>query len=122
MMGMGMGLGMPGAWVAGAVVSGAVFGDKMSPISDTTVLAAVSAGADLYDHIKAMLYTRAGLIITLILYAVMGIHYTSGELVLGDVDMITSTIEKTFNLNPIVMLPFFVLLALSLLKYRRPRR
>ena len=42
-------------------------------------------------------------------------HYTSGELVLGDVDMITSTIEKTFNLNP-VMLPFFVLLALSLLK------
>ena len=57
MMGMGMGLGMPGAWVAGAVVSGAVFGDKMSPISDTTVLAAVSAGADLYDHIKAMLYT-----------------------------------------------------------------
>lgn len=117
MMGMGMGLGMPGAWVAGAVVSGAVFGDKMSPISDTTVLAAVSAGADLYDHIKAMLYTTVpAFIITLILYAVMGIHYTSGELVLGDVDMITSTIEKTFNLNPIVMLPFFVLLALSLLK------
>ncbi|MEG1603169.1 MAG: Na+/H+ antiporter NhaC [Cloacibacillus sp.] len=117
MMGMGMGLGMPASWVAGAVVSGAVFGDKMSPISDTTVLASVTAGAGLYDHIKAMLYTTIpAFIIALALYVVLGLQYASGELNLKDVELITSTLEKTFNLNPLVMIPFFVLLALSLMK------
>ena len=117
MMGMGMGLGMPPAWVAGAVVSGAVFGDKMSPISDTTVLASVSAGADLYDHIKAMLYTTVpAFTIAIVLYTILGLQYAGGELDLKDVDLITSTLEKSFNLNPLVMLPFFVLLGLSLMK------
>lgn len=117
MMGMGMGLGMPASWVAGAVVSGAVFGDKMSPISDTTVLASVTAGAGLYDHIKAMLYTTIpAFIIALALYVVLGLQYASGELNLKDVELITSTLEKTFNLNPLVMIPFFVLLTLSLMK------
>ncbi len=117
MMGMGIGLGMPPAWVAGAVVSGAVFGDKMSPISDTTVLASVSAGAGLYDHIKAMLYTTVpAFVITVTLYAVMGLSYANGELDMKDVSQITDTLAKSFNLNPIVMIPFFVLLALSLMK------
>lgn len=117
MMGMGMGLGMPPAWVAGAVVSGAVFGDKMSPISDTTVLASVSAGADLYDHIKAMLYTTVpAFMIAIVLYTILGLQYAAGELDLKDVGLITSTLENSFNLNPLVMLPFFVLLGLSLMK------
>ena len=117
MMGMGMGLGMPPAWVAGAVVSGAVFGDKMSPISDTTVLASVSTGADLYDHIKAMLYTTVpAFMIAIVLYTILGLQYAAGELDLKDVGLITSTLENSFNLNPLVMLPFFVLLGLSLMK------
>ena len=57
LMGLGEALGMPLALVAGMVVSGASFGDKMSPVSDTTNLAAMSADTDLYSHIKSMLYT-----------------------------------------------------------------
>lgn len=117
MMGMGMGLGMPSALVAGAVVSGSVFGDKMSPISDTTVLASVTSGADLYDHIRAMLYTTVpAFVISLLLYVFMGLKYSGGQLNLKDSLLICSTLEKTFNLNPCVMIPFFVLLALSIMK------
>ncbi len=117
MMGMGMGLGMPPAWVAGAVVSGAVFGDKMSPISDTTVLASVTAGANLYDHVKAMLYTTVpAFIITLAIYTILGLRYSSGILATQDAQTIIKTLEGTFNVNPLVMIPFFVLLILSLMK------
>ena len=117
MMGMGMGLGMPAPWVAGAVVSGAVFGDKMSPISDTTVLASVTSGANLYDHIKSMLYTTIpAFVITLVIYSILGAQHASGSVDNADVSAIMATLEKTFNLNPIVMLPFFVLLGLSLMK------
>lgn len=117
MMGMGMGLGMPAPWVAGAVVSGAVFGDKMSPISDTTVLASVTSGANLYDHIKSMLYTTIpAFVIALVIYAVLGSQHASGSVDSAEVSTIMATLEKAFNLNPIVMLPFFVLLGLSLMK------
>lgn len=117
MMGMGLSLGVPAGWVAGAVISGAIFGDKMSPISDTTVLAAATAGADLYDHIKAMLYTTVpAFIITLILYAIMGAKYANGIIDNTDSQLIMSTLENSFNLNPLVMLPFIVLLVLSLMK------
>lgn len=57
LMGMGSGLGIPAPLTAGMVISGAYFGDKMSPISDTTNLAAAAAGANLYDHVKSMTYT-----------------------------------------------------------------
>lgn len=55
-MGIGMGLNIPPAMTAGAVISGAIFGDKMSPMSDSTNLAAAVAEADLFDHIKSMMY------------------------------------------------------------------
>lgn len=117
LMGMGMGLGIPAPIVAGMIVSGAFFGDKMSPISDTTNLAAVSAGADLYDHIKAMLYTTVpSYIIALILYTIIGFKYASGTGDTGDILLIQDTLKSTFNLNPIVILPMIVLLVLSLKK------
>ncbi len=117
MMGMGMGMGVPAPWIAGAVISGAVFGDKMSPISDTTVLASATTGANLYDHIKGMLYTTApAFVIALVLYAIMGLKYAHGVLDDTDARLIGDTLAQNFNLNPIVMLPFVVLLVLSLLK------
>src|SRR6056297_2166631 len=80
LMGMGVGLGVPAPIVAGMVVSGAFFGDKMSPISDTTNLSAVSSGANLYDHIKAMsLTTIPSYIIALIIYTIIGLRYANGD-------------------------------------------
>ena len=57
LMGAAQAMGLPLAPVAGAVVSGAYFGDKLSPLSDMTNIAAIGAGADLYDHIRCMLWT-----------------------------------------------------------------
>ncbi len=117
LMGMGVGLGIPAPMVAGMVVSGAFFGDKMSPISDTTNLSAVSAGADLYDHIKAMSFTTVpSYIIALILYTVLGLKFANGAGNPEDIMIIQNTLETSFNLNPIVILPMVVLFGLNLKK------
>ncbi len=75
-MGIGMSMGIPAPMIAGAVISGSYFGDKMSPLSDTTNLAAGLTNTDLFDHIKNMFYTTIpGLIIALIVYAILGTIY-----------------------------------------------
>ena len=80
LIGVGTALGFPEAMTAGAVVSGAYFGDKMSPLSDTTNLAPAMAGATLFDHIKHMIYTTGtSLVIALIAYTVMGFMFSSGN-------------------------------------------
>ncbi|SKC86373.1 Na+/H+ antiporter NhaC [Maledivibacter halophilus] len=117
LMGMGVGLGIPAPAVAGMVVAGAFFGDKMSPISDTTNLSAVSAGADLYDHIKAMAYTTVpSYLISIIIYTFIGFKYASGNGNPEDIQMIQDTLAANFNLNPIVILPMIVLFTLNLKK------
>lgn len=117
LMGMGVGLGIPAPMVAGMVVSGAFFGDKMSPISDTTNLAAVSADSNLYDHIKAMSYTTVpSYIIALILYTFLGFKYANGAGNVEDINIIKTTLESNFNLSPIVILPMVVLFTLNLKK------
>ena len=78
LIGVGTALGFPIAMTAGAVVSGAYFGDKMSPLSDTTNLAPAMAGASLFDHIKHMIYTTGtSLLVALVAYAVMGFMHKS---------------------------------------------
>jgi NhaC family Na+:H+ antiporter len=118
LMGMGVGLGIPAPIVAGMVVSGAFFGDKMSPISDTTNLAAVSAEANLYDHIKAMSYTTIpSYLIALFIYAFIGLKYANGSGNLSDIKLIQETISSSFNLNPMVILPMAILFTLNLLRF-----
>lgn len=118
LMGMGVGLGIPAPIVAGMVVSGAFFGDKMSPISDTTNLAAVSAEANLYDHIKAMSYTTIpSYVIALLIYAFIGLKYANGSGNVSDIKLIQETISTNFNLNPIVILPMIVLFTLNILRF-----
>jgi|LGVE01.1.fsa_nt_gb NhaC family Na+:H+ antiporter len=117
LMGMGVALGIPAPMVAGMIVSGAFFGDKMSPISDTTNLSAVSAGADLYDHIKAMsLTTVPSYLIALVLYTILGLKFANGAGNTDDIMIIQNTLETSFNLNPIVILPMVVLFGLNLKK------
>lgn len=118
MMGMGMGLGIPAPAIAGMVVAGAAFGDKMSPMSDTTILAASSAQTDMYEHIKAMSYTTIpAYIISLIIYTILGFKYTQTATMSSDqVVQLQNTLVDTFNLNPIVLLPIIVVLILSFMK------
>ena len=72
-MGIGIGLGIPAPLTAGAVISGSVFGDKLSPLSDTTNLAPAVTGTSLFAHIKSMLYTTVpAMIISLILFGILG--------------------------------------------------
>ena len=80
-MGIGLGLGIPAPMTAGAVISGAIFGDKMSPLSDSTNLAAGVAEADLFDHIRSMMYTTGpAIIISLIIYFVLGMKFSAGTI------------------------------------------
>lgn len=117
LMGIGMSMGMPPAAIAGAVVSGAFFGDKLSPLSDTTNLASATAECDIYKHIGAMLYTQVpAVIISVVLYAIIGAKYSSGTLDSAQISEITNGLAGIFKINPIVLLPAIILLVLSILK------
>ncbi len=116
LMGIGAGLGINPAMTAGAIVSGAAFGDKMSPLSDTTNLAPAIAEADLFDHIKSMMYTTVpALIITLIVYGVLGARAT-GTIDLAEINNTLETIKANFSLNPIVFIPAILVLVMALKK------
>ena len=84
LMGIGDALGVPSPYTAGAIISGAYFGDKMSPMSDTTVLASSVAGADLFAHIRYMMFpTVPSILLSLLLYLLIGLSY-SGEAMSAD--------------------------------------
>ncbi len=118
LMGMGVGLGIPAPIVAAMVVSGAFFGDKMSPKSDTTNLAAVSAGANLYNHIRAMTYTTIpSYLLALIIYTFIGFRYANGTGNTADIELIQGTLSANFNLNPIVILPMIILFTLNIFRF-----
>lgn len=104
LLGIGVALGFSPGMVAGAVISGAYFGDKMSPLSDTTNLAPAMAGTDLFTHIKYMLYTTTPtLIITLIIFLILGFtHSASPEP--KDIDAIKMAIESNFTITPWLLL------------------
>lgn len=98
LIGIGNALGIPMGMTAGAVLSGAYFGDKMSPLSDTTNLAPAMAGGDLFTHIRYMLLTTVPtLVVTLIVFVVLGLTIdTSGE---ADTQSILNSIDATFNIS-----------------------
>ena len=101
LMGIGQTIGIPAPVVAGAVISGAYFGDKLSPLSDTTNLAPAMAGTDLFTHIRYMLYTTVpSLIIALILFTVLGLGYKDGALDAAEVAEVQSLLSAQFNITP----------------------
>ncbi|MCS5663417.1 MAG: Na+/H+ antiporter NhaC [Flavobacteriales bacterium] len=100
LLGIGKALGMSEAMVAGAVISGAYFGDKMSPLSDTTNLAPAMAGTDLVTHIRYMIYTTVpSIIITLILFLFLGLNLESQSSA-NDINTILTAIESKFTISP----------------------
>ncbi len=104
LLGIGKAMEIHEGVIAGAIISGAYFGDKMSPLSDTTNLAPAMAGTDLFTHIRYMVYTTTPtLIITLLIFLVWG--FTLDAPVGGtDSSMVLDAIEKSFNLNPLLFL------------------
>lgn len=100
LLGIGKALGFEEGIIAGAIISGAYFGDKMSPLSDTTNLAPAMAGTDLFTHIRHMAKTTIPtILITLILFFVIGLNYqTEGNV--EDVKTISTIISSTFTLTP----------------------
>ncbi len=115
-MGIGQGLGVPLPAAAGAVVAGAYFGDKLSPVSDTTILAAAVAEVDVVDHIRSMLWTTVpAFIVSLVIYGCVGAQ-ASGEIDLSGVNEILAGISKTFRMTPLVLVPPLAVLVLA---YRR---
>ncbi|MBU5676072.1 Na+/H+ antiporter NhaC [Alkaliphilus sp. MSJ-5] len=117
LMGVGQGLGIPMEIVAGAIVSGAYFGDKMSPLSDTTNLAPAMAGTTLFEHIQHMLYTTLpSFIIALILYGIIGIKYSGQVLDTANIDIILNGISSNFNISPLLLLPPVIVIILVVLK------
>ncbi len=115
LMGIGQTMGIPVAIVAGAVISGAYFGDKLSPLSDTTNLAPAMAGTDLFTHIRYMLYTTVpSLLISLILFTIIGLNYTEGALKADEIATVQNLIQETFNITPWVFaVPIGVIVLIS---------
>ena len=98
LIGIGEALGISQGLVAGSIISGAYFGDKMSPLSDTTNLAAAMAGTDLFVHIKYMMYTTIpSFLITLLIFFFIGIY--SDISTDQNIDALLSAVENKFNIN-----------------------
>ncbi len=118
LLGIGQTLGIPSPIIAGAIISGAYFGDKMSPLSDTTNLAPAMAGATLFEHIKHMMYTTVpAYVISIILYTVLGLKYAGQSLDTGQIDIIQNTLIGNFHtLSPILLLAPVAVIAMVILK------
>lgn len=115
LIGIGGALGISLGMVAGAVISGAYFGDKMSPLSDTTNLAPAMAGTDLFTHIRYMsLTTGPTIIITLIVFSIFSLNIeTTGN---ADISGLLISIRETFNITPWLFCVPLVVIALILRK------
>ena len=105
-MAIGYGMGINPALVAGMSVSGAVFGDKMSPFSDTTNMAPAASGTDVFTHIKSMLWTVIpAFVVSLVLYFVLGLRYTStSPETLASINAIIDTLGETFTISPLLLI------------------
>ena len=110
LIGIGKALDLPVGMVAGAVISGAYFGDKLSPLSDTTNLAPAMAGSELFAHIRYMLYTTLPcIVITLLLFIVLGWSFSSsGEV---NTSFLSESIREKFNITPwLFLVPLIVII------------
>lgn len=116
LLGIGKALGFDEAIVAGAIISGAYFGDKISPLSDTTNLAPAMAGTDLFTHIKYMIYTTIpSMTLTLIIFGIIGFFYDYRTNAV-DVSIVKEAIENTFNTSPLLLLVPILLFAIIMMK------
>lgn len=115
LIGIGQGYGISTSWIAGAVISGAYFGDKVSPLSDTTVIASSTVGVPLFAHIKYMMVTTVpSMTISLIVFLIAGFSF--GSEATYDVSDFSDALNSTFNISPWLMIIPLLTLAMILFK------
>jgi len=115
LIGIGGAMGIPLPIVAGMIISGASFGDKMSPVSDTTNLAALSSDVNLYAHIKSMSTTTIPTyIISLMAFSWIGWSFADQPLPAAELNRLLDALDATFTINVFMLLPMVVLFALSM--------
>ena len=103
LMGIGKAQGFSEGWIAGAIISGAYFGDKVSPLSDTTVLASSTTGTPLFTHIRYLMYTTVpSLVIALIIFAIAGLSHEASDT--SHIALFTSTLANKFHITPWLLL------------------
>ncbi len=116
MLGIGTALGISSGLAAGAIISGAYFGDKMSPMSDTTNLAPAVAGTDLITHIRYMLWTTVpSIVITLILFLIIGL-FLKEDSAAANVDELLNTLSTKFYISPILFVVPAVVIFMIVMK------
>ena len=99
LMGIGRAQGFPDGWIAGAIISGAYFGDKISPLSDTTILASSISGTPLFTHIRYMMITTVpSMIITLVVFGIAGFFYS--DITSTNVEIFQQALHSRFNITP----------------------
>lgn len=115
-IGIGGALGVPLPMVAGAIISGAYFGDKMSPLSDTTNLAPAVSGSELFEHVRHMVGTTLpSFVLALILYLVIGLNY-GGEAHMEAVDTIVQGITNGFSISPWLFVPPILVVVMVIMR------
>ena len=118
LIGVAQGLGLDPAITAGAVISGAYFGDKLSPLSDTTNLAPATAGSELFAHIRHMLWTTIpSMAIALIVFSIIALGSTTEAAPTDSVMMISSEIDKHFVTGWHLLIPMLVVFALAVKRF-----
>ena len=101
---------------AGAIISGAYFGDKLSPLSETTNLAAAVTSNNLFDHIQHMLWTTIpGFVIALVIFFILGIG-SGSNVVINDIEIVQAAMQETFTINPLMLAPLILLLGMAVRK------
>ena len=116
LIGVSLGLGLSPAVAAGAIISGAYFGDKMSPLSDTTNLAPAVAQTDLFTHIRHMVWTTTpSFVIALVLFTFMGFGVESGS-DSETLAMLQTTLDASFNITPLALIPLAVVFFMAFKK------
>jgi NhaC family Na+:H+ antiporter len=117
LMGVASGLGIPLPVAAGAIISGAYFGDKMSPLSDTTNLAPAMAGTDVFTHVKFMIKSTLPVyIIVVVIYLILGFRFAGENSDLGNLTLITEGLRNTFTISPLLLIPPVVVIVTIALK------
>ena len=113
LLGIGQALDIPLGLIGGAIISGAYFGDKMSPLSDTTNLAAAITGTNLFTHIKYMMYTTVpSFVITLIIFLIIGLNFNVSTN--QDINELLDTLEMSFNISLwLLIVPILVIILIA---------
>ncbi len=117
LIGIGRSMGIPAPIIAGAVISGAYFGDKMSPFSDTTNLAPAIAGSTLFDHIRHMVYTTGtSYVLAIIGFSVLNRRYTADTMDVAMIQQTMETLKETFYISPVLLLPLAFIISMVIFK------